>query len=138
MFADPATVAGLPQARVTVLLVDDDDLLRRLMGRLLQEAGYGVVEASDGAQALSLLAGDCGPIDIVITDVVMPGVDGRELGRRLADQYPALPVIYLSGHEAWHRGAPSASVPFLRKPFPPDALLAKVEETLRLRQGPVV
>jgi CheY-like chemotaxis protein len=78
-----------------VLIAEDEELVRELIARVLWAEGYRTLEARDGAEALHLahLAGQ--HLDLVITDVIMPTVDGRELGRRLAVTYPALPVLYI-------------------------------------------
>lgn len=115
-----------------VLVVDDEQSVRDIVCRALQGDGYRTLEAGHGAEALNLVeAGD--PIDLVITDVVMPGMDGRELGRRLAQSRPALPVLYISAYDVndiFRRGSPSSSAPFLQKPFPHDILLTHVEQLL--------
>jgi CheY-like chemotaxis protein len=69
-----------------------------------------------------------------VTDVVMPGMDGRELGRRLAQSRPTLPVLYMSAYDVndiFRRGSPRTSAPFLQKPFPPDLLITSVEQLLK-------
>jgi CheY-like chemotaxis protein len=120
-----------------VLVVDDEQSVRDLLCRALRDDGYRTLEAGHGAEALNLVeAGD--PIDLVITDVVMPGMDGRELGRRLAQSRPALPVLYISAYDVndiFRRGSPSSSAPFLQKPFPHDILLTHVEQLLKQTSG---
>lgn len=120
-----------------VLVVDDEQSVRDLVCRALREDGYRTLEAGHGAEALNLVeAGD--PIDLVITDVVMPGMDGRELGRRLAQRRPALPVLYISAYDVndiFRRGSPSSSAPFLQKPFPHHTLLTHVEQLLKQTSG---
>ena len=120
-----------------VLVVDDEKSVRDLLCRTLRDDGYRTLEAGHGGEALTLVeAGD--PIDLVITDVVMPGMDGRELGRRLAQSRPALPVLYISAYDVndiFRRGSPSSSAPFLQKPFPHDILLTHVEQLLKQTSG---
>ncbi|HEX7337858.1 MAG TPA: response regulator [Gemmatimonadales bacterium] len=120
-----------------VLVVDDEQSVRDLVCRALREDGYRTLEAGHGAEALNLVeTGD--PIDLVITDVVMPGMDGRELGRRLAQRRPALPVLYISAYDVndiFRRGSPSSSAPFLQKPFPHQTLLTHVEQLLKQTSG---
>ena len=120
-----------------VLVVDDEQSVRDLLCRALRDDGYRTLEAGHGAEALTLVeAGD--PIDLVITDVVMPGMDGRELGRRLAQSRPTLPVLYISAYDVndiFRRGSPSSSAPFLQKPFPHDILLTHVEQLLKQTSG---
>jgi CheY-like chemotaxis protein len=122
-----------PARPVTVLIAEDEELVRELIARVLWAEGYRTLEARDGAEALHLahLAGT--HLDLVITDVIMPTVDGRELGRRLAGTYPALPVLYISGYyqgDMFHRDGPGTTAPFLRKPFETEALLEKVRALL--------
>lgn len=122
-----------PARPVTVLIAEDEELVRELIARVLWAEGYRTLEARDGAEALHLahLAGQ--HLDLVITDVIMPTVDGRELGRRLAVTYPALPVLYISGYhqgDVFNRDGPGTTAPFLRKPFETEALLEKVRALL--------
>jgi two-component system, cell cycle sensor histidine kinase and response regulator CckA len=132
--AQPLT---LPEHRATVLIVEDDDSLRHLVARVLWEVGYRTVEARNAREALHLAELSTRFADLVITDVMMPEMDGRELGRRLAEKWPTLPVLYISAYDAqdiFHRGAPSRGAPFLQKPFAPEVLLAKVRELLGARR----
>jgi two-component system, cell cycle sensor histidine kinase and response regulator CckA len=117
-----------------VLVVDDEQGLRDLVCRTLRAEGYRTLEAAHGGEALELV--ELGPdtIDLVVTDVVMPGMDGRELGRRLARSRPTLPVLYMSAYDVndiFQRGSPRSSAPFLQKPFPRDGLINSVEQLLR-------
>jgi two-component system cell cycle sensor histidine kinase/response regulator CckA len=130
----PDPLSGPP---VTVLIVDDEDLLRHVICRALWSEGYRTLEARSGEDALHLvtLSPD---IDLVITDIVMSGIDGRELGRRLAAEHPDLPVLYISAYateDVFHRGAPDGAAPFLQKPFAPEALLDKVRELIVARRA---
>jgi two-component system, cell cycle sensor histidine kinase and response regulator CckA len=121
-----------------VLVVDDEQLVLALTARLLRGAGYTPVEAASARQALGLLARGDPPIDLVLTDVVMPETDGRALGALIAEQYPGLPVAYMSAYPAndvFHRGAPAPNAAFLSKPFSPEALLGLVEAALACRRG---
>jgi CheY-like chemotaxis protein len=124
--ADPYPV---PQQPITVLVAEDEDVARRLVSRLLEGEGYRILEARDGGQALRM-AHEASPIlNLVVTDIVMPGMDGWELGRRLAIDCPAVPVLYLSAYpraDIFHRGASSDDVPFLEKPFSSDLFLETV------------
>jgi CheY-like chemotaxis protein len=117
-----------------ILVVDDEQGLRDLVCRTLRAEGYRTLEAAHGGEALELVESGPDTIDLVITDVVMPGMDGRELGRRLARSRPTLPVLYMSAYEVndiFRRGSPRTSAPFLQKPFPRDGLLNSVEQLLR-------
>ena len=119
-----------------VLVVDDEPGLRDLVCRTLQAEGFSTLEASDGAEALALMEKAKPPVDIVVTDVVMPGVDGRELGRRLAQRWPDLPILYISAYDVndiFRRGSPRDSAPFLQKPFPLDGLVTVVRGLLSAR-----
>ena len=81
-----------------VLLVEDETAVREMASRVLQEYGYAVIEASDGREALGLLEQSDGRIRLLVTDVVMPGMNGRELARRAQALSPGLPVLYMSGY----------------------------------------
>lgn len=116
-----------------VLVVDDEQGLRDLLCRALRSGGYRTLEAGHGAEALELVENGSDRVDLVITDVVMPGMDGRELGRRLGQSRPNLPILYISAYEVndiFRRGSPSTSALFLQKPFPPETLLSQVEQIL--------
>jgi two-component system cell cycle sensor histidine kinase/response regulator CckA len=122
----------------TVLLVEDEPAVRHMTSRVLQEYGYGVVEASGGHQALGELERGGGKIDLLITDVILPGMDGPELARRAAELQPELPVLFVSGYtddEIIRRGLLQAGQPFLQKPFTPEALAAEVAELLKARSA---
>ena len=125
------TGSGAPHL---VLVVDDEQGLRDLVCRTLRAEGYRTLEAAHGGEALEMV--ETGPerIDLVVTDVVMPGMDGRELGRRLARIRPTLPILYMSAYEVndiFQRGSPRGSAPFLQKPFPRDGLINSVQQLLR-------
>jgi CheY-like chemotaxis protein len=128
----PPKAKGREPLRV-VLVVDDEQEVRDLVCRTLRGEGYRTLEAGHGAEALKLVESAPDPVDLVITDVVMPGMDGRELGRRLAQSKPTLPVLYMSAYDVndiFRRGSPSTSAPFLQKPFPHATLLTRVEQLL--------
>jgi CheY-like chemotaxis protein len=128
----PPKAKGREPLRV-VLVVDDEQGVRDLVCRTLRGEGYRTLEARHGAEALKVVESAPDPVDLVITDVVMPGMDGRELGRRLAQSKPTLPVLYMSAYDVndiFRRGSPSTSAPFLQKPFPQDTLLTQVEQLL--------
>ena len=117
-----------------VLVVDDERWVRDLVCRTLRREGYRTLEAAHGGEALELVESGPETIDLVVTDVVMPEMDGRELGRRLAQSWPTLPVLYMSAYDVndiFSRGSPRSSAPFLQKPFPQDGLIHSVEELLR-------
>ena len=121
-----------------ILVVDDEPSVRRMLKRLLSEQGYAVVEAGDGSEALEIVIRDESGLDLVITDVKMPVMSGKELGRLLKVTLPGLPVLYISAYAA--DGAivpadPGSPAPFLRKPFEPDDLILKVSMMLRGRRS---
>jgi two-component system cell cycle sensor histidine kinase/response regulator CckA len=122
-----------PRGSETVLLAEDEDGVRTLIRQVLQAGGYTVLEARDGADALWLAGRHRGPVDLLITDVVMPGLDGRGLAERLSQRYAGLRVLYLSGYTddaVVRRGVSQEKVHFLQKPFSPAALARKVREVL--------
>src|SRR5216110_2815616 len=117
----------------TVLLVEDAAPVRTLARRSLEARGYTVLDAADGPSAIELSRRHSGVIDALVTDVVMPGMSGRELAERLAPTRPEMKVLYTSGYtdDAMVRqGVLSAGVAFLQKPFVPDTLARKVREVL--------
>ena len=117
----------------TVLLVEDEDAVRRLMAQVLQQNGYRVLEAADGEEALLLFGAHEPAIGLVLTDMVMPRMGGHELARRIRARRPGLPIICISGYtdEALHQtGALEPGMLFLQKPLLPDPLAAKVREAL--------
>ena len=124
-----APVAGTE----TVLLTEDDPLVRLLARTVLQRAGYVVLEAPGGKEALILAEDHSGPIHLLLTDVVMPEMSGRELMRRLAERRPAVKVLYVTGYSeeavAQH-GVLDPGTAFLPKPFTPEVLARKVREVL--------
>ncbi len=122
-----------PRGTETVLLVEDEEMVRRMTREVLEVAGYRVLEAASGFEALRVSAGHTGRLDLVLTDVVMPGMSGRELAERLAPVRPGMKVLYMSGHTddaIFHHGVTQAGTGFLQKPFTPDALERRVRELL--------
>jgi len=119
----------------TILLVDDEEGVRKLVHAVLRNGGYTVIEANNGSSALSAFEKNSHKIDLVVTDVVMPQMNGFELGERLAEKNPDLPVLYMSGYRDSPVGSPPGqpAKAFLNKPFAPDALLSKVREVLDAR-----
>jgi two-component system, cell cycle sensor histidine kinase and response regulator CckA len=123
----------------TILLVEDEDMLRGLIRELLEIKGYTVMEASQGVEALELFKSATVPVDLILTDVVMPHMSGSELVERLRKDHPALKVIFMSGYTgannaAIHKSLEMPGVAFLQKPFRLNALISQVEELL-LRPG---
>jgi CheY-like chemotaxis protein len=126
----------MTEPRRVVLVVDDEQGLRDLVCRTLQAEGYETLEAGHGAEALEVMESAAELVDLVVTDVVMPGMDGRELGRRLEQRWPDLPILYISAYDVndiFRRGSPRTSAPFLQKPFPLEGLITTVQGLLRSR-----
>jgi signal transduction histidine kinase/DNA-binding LacI/PurR family transcriptional regulator/ActR/RegA family two-component response regulator len=120
----------------TILVVEDDPGVRAVTRRFLEEHGYTVLEASHGLDALRLCQEHPAPIHLLITDVVMPNMSGRELVARLTSTRPNLPVLYVSGYTdsaMVRHGILEASISLLQKPFTADALARKVRELLDRR-----
>ena len=131
--AEPAPPPPLAGGSETLLLVEDEDLVRALAVRVLQSFGYTCHQAHNADDALRLLDEQETRVDLVITDVVMPGMSGRELGDRVARLRPGIPVLYTSGftdEEVIRRGMLEQGRPFLQKPFTPHELARAVRETL--------
>jgi DNA-binding NtrC family response regulator len=117
----------------TVLLVEDDAGVRLLTASILRRSGYRVLEARDGREAIRLWANDAVQVDLLLTDVVMPFVNGPELAAHLKERRPGLPVLYASGYTddvvAYH-GVNQDDTGFLQKPFTAARLIQKVRGTL--------
>jgi signal transduction histidine kinase/CheY-like chemotaxis protein len=128
---EPAPLS--PRGTETILVVEDEAAVRRMTARALAGHGYTILEAEQGAQALELLAGSAGPVDLVLTDVVMPVLNGRELGEQLAARCQGLRVLFMSGYtddDVIRRGLLRPGSPFIQKPFLPASLARKVREVL--------
>ncbi|MGH2706819.1 MAG: ATP-binding protein, partial [Actinomycetota bacterium] len=143
----PVTTEGAAPRRISqpvaqpgtgelVLVVEDEAPVRLMAKRALEEAGYQVVEAENGREALELLAGRDGKIDLLLTDVVMPGIGGRELAARVAEVVPGIPVLFTSGYtdgEILRRGLLEPGAAFIQKPFTPNAIVRMVRRQLEER-----
>lgn len=128
----PATSAA-HMGPATVLVVEDESSVLRLVRRLLESEGLLVLSAQDAEEALLLSEQHAGPIDLLLTDVVMPGITGLALAARVERQRPATRVLFMSGyaeHVTVQRDIIDAGRPFLQKPFAPDRLTARVREVL--------
>ncbi len=124
----------------TILLVEDETHLRRLARQYLETQGYTVLEAEDGAAALQIVDGYRGTIDLLLTDVVMPGMNGRELATNIAKLLPDVRVLYMSGYSenaVGHDGTLDAGVNLLQKPFSLPALRDRVREVLDSERNPL-
>jgi two-component system, cell cycle sensor histidine kinase and response regulator CckA len=129
----PLTPPVSPRGQERILIVEDEGAVRRMAGRALTAQGYSVLEAEHGADALEVLARADGPVDLVLTDVVMPILNGRELAERLAAERPQLRILFMSGYtddDVVRRGLLDPGAPFLQKPFVPADLARKVREVL--------
>lgn len=119
----------------TILLVEDEDMLRGLIRELLELKGYVVLEASQGVEALGLIQDQKHKVDLILTDVVMPHMSGSELVERLRKEHPYLKVIFMSGYTgannaSIHKSLEMPGVAFLQKPFRLNNLVGQVEELL--------
>jgi CheY-like chemotaxis protein len=130
-----ATSGSSPRGSETVLLVEDEAAVRALARATLVRHGYHVLEAHDGSDALTLAERHRGPIDLLLTDVVMPGMSGRELVSRLTPLRPTMRVVYMSGYSddaIAHHGVLDPGTAFFQKPFTPRALAQMVRDVLDL------
>ncbi|MDB4951177.1 MAG: hypothetical protein JWM27_3826 [Gemmatimonadetes bacterium] len=122
-----------PRARATVLLVEDEAAVRSLIRRILDRAGYDVLEAAGPAEARRTFASAAPPVELLLTDVVMPGGSGRELADDLCAAHPELRVLFMSGYTddaLFHHGMAGGAANFIEKPFDPEGLVRKVGEVL--------
>jgi two-component system, cell cycle sensor histidine kinase and response regulator CckA len=116
-----------------ILVVEDEDSVRRVIVGILRRGGYEVHQVPSASCALELVDQRAGKIDLLLTDVVMPGTSGTELARTLSARLPALRVLCMSGyteHAVFSGGILKANFAFIQKPILPDALLRKVREVL--------
>ncbi len=133
----PTRARPRPRGSETILVADDDDGVRRLVHAVLATNGYMVVEASDGREALAVYQSDPDKFDLVLTDVVMPHLNGFELGERISGITPERRILYMSGFRDTPIAVETVEPPrnFLHKPFTPDLLLSRVREILDSRAG---
>ncbi|HSM61667.1 MAG TPA: response regulator [Longimicrobiales bacterium] len=124
---------GTAKRGETVLVVDDDPAVLQVASKVLTRGGYRVIEAESGAQALRLVEESEGTVDLLLTDVVMPGMGGREVSEAIAQRHPGVRVLFMSAYtedEVILQGVRVAEVNFISKPFTVDGLRAKVREVL--------
>ncbi len=127
-----------PSRSATILLVEDDESVRLMTQEILAEAGYTTLVVATPQDALSIFASPDQPFDLLITDVIMPGMNGRELTRKLAELHPKIPVLFMSGYPAdiiTQKGVLDTGVHFLQKPFDQHTLLSKIHGLLSLTPG---
>jgi CheY-like chemotaxis protein len=130
---------GAPESKgvagETVLVVDDDPAVLQVALKVLRRGGYNALQASGGLEALRMMEEAGGKVDLLLTDVVMPGMNGRVLSETLSARYPRLRVLFMSGYtedDVILKGVRVAEVNFISKPFTIDGLRAKVREVLDL------
>ena len=119
-----------------VLVAEDEEMVRTIMARTLRDCGYAVLEAGTGVEALGMVDAHRGRISLIVADVVMPGLGGREMAARLADRWPDIPVLFTSGYtglDVVRRGLLDEGNEFLQKPLEPEALARKVREMVDAR-----
>ncbi|MFM8550934.1 MAG: response regulator, partial [Nitrospiraceae bacterium] len=129
----PPAPSSLPHRPATILLVEDEASIRTLARTVLEEQGHIVLEASTAAEDLSLSAQHQFPVHLLLTDVVMPGMDGYELAARLSPLRPDMKILFTSGYTGRFTTQANAVPPgafFLPKPFMPETLEQKVREAL--------
>jgi response regulator RpfG family c-di-GMP phosphodiesterase len=122
-----------PRGTETILLVEDEEVVRGLTRKILMQVGYNVLDAKGGDEAIRLCHAHPGPIDLLLTDVVMPEISGKEVADRLLELRPSIRVLYMSGYtdEAIvQHGVLDANVKFIQKPFTWVGLTRKVREVL--------
>jgi len=130
--------ARVTKGTETILLVEDEEMLRKLARQTLKGHGYEIVEASNGNEAIALSAQHEGAIHLLLTDVIMPGMNGRELATRMLQTRPSLRVLFMSGYTddaIVHQGVLDESANFIQKPFAPDELAGRVREVLEQEES---
>jgi two-component system cell cycle sensor histidine kinase/response regulator CckA len=114
-----------------VLIAEDEPMVRGIMARTLRDSGYSVLEAADGTEALEILEARGGDVSLIVADVVMPGLGGREMAARLAERWPRVAVLFTSGYtglDVVRRGLMEEGREFIQKPLAPEALIRKVRQ----------
>jgi CheY-like chemotaxis protein len=128
-----ATKLAIPAGTETVLVVEDEEPVRNLLRRVLEGAGYTVLAAANGEEALRVLSGGRAP-DLLVTDVVLPGRTGPDIARDVRQRLPNVAVLYISGYTERTAGnAAAIDAPLLSKPFTPEVLARRVREVLDAR-----
>ncbi len=133
----PVSVTDNLHGGEVILLAEDEIGVRVHSARVLRRAGYTVLDAPDGAGALALAQGWSGPIDLLITDMIMPGMGGRSLAERVTERYPSIAILFMSGYtddDVVRQGGVGAPA-FLQKPYTPSSLARKVREVLEASQA---
>jgi len=115
----------------TILVVEDEAMVRSIMARTLRDCGYSVLEAFHGKEALALLEAERGEVSLLVVDLVMPEMGGRELAARVAERWPEIPILFISGYtgvDVVRRGLLEEGREFLQKPLAPEELARKVRQ----------
>jgi DNA-binding NtrC family response regulator len=136
--AEKVRAAPRPAPRVdgqgrTILVVDNEEAVRTIVGHMLRKRGYRIREAAGGDDAEAIVAEGEAAVDLLLTDMLMPGMTGKELAKRVRAKRPGLPAIYMSGyagHDASPLGLWDEDVPILQKPFTADQLLRAIGDAL--------
>jgi CheY-like chemotaxis protein len=132
--SEPLVSPMAPQGNgEAILVVEDEQVVRSLVLRILEAYGYRVYQAPTGVAALEFLSKPGTEVDLVVSDIVMPRMSGRELGEKLKERFPGLPILFMSGYsgnEIKQRGLIEDGAPFLQKPITPDALAIAVRTEL--------
>jgi PAS domain S-box-containing protein len=132
----PQLAAPSGRADEVILVAEDEPMVRDIMARTLRDCGYGVLEAADGRQALDLVESQRGRVSLIVADVVMPDMGGREMASRLSQRWPDMPVLFTSGYtglDVVRRGLLEEGREFLQKPLAPEELARKVREMVDAR-----
>lgn len=127
----PPTRAPSGKPEEVVLVAEDEPMVRKIVARTLRDCGYSVLEAGDGSEALQLLEAANGQVSLIVADVVMPDMGGREMADRVAQQWPRVPVLFTSGYtglDVVRRGLLEEGREFVQKPLEPETLARKVRE----------
>ena len=130
---EKAEVKGIPRGSETILVVEDEEEVLKLTVQILRGQGYAVLEAPHGDDALLVCEQHEGPIHLMVTDVVMPNMSGRELAKRLKAFHPEMKVLYMSGYTdnaIVHHGVLEKGMNYIQKPFTIEGLARKVREVL--------
>jgi two-component system cell cycle sensor histidine kinase/response regulator CckA len=131
--APPPLESADQRGTETILLVEDEPALRALTKRILSSAGYTVLDAESGDEALALLAAHDGPVHLVLTDVVMPGMNGRDVATHVAALRPGIRILFASGYTddtIFRHGVLDDGSRFISKPYAPGELRRKIREAL--------
>jgi signal transduction histidine kinase/ActR/RegA family two-component response regulator len=133
----PASAAVSGRGTGTILLVEDEESLRVLTRNVLEQNGYAVLEAGNGAEAVEVAQAAGRRIDVLLTDMVMPGMNGRAVAERVSRLYPEIKVVYMSGYTGFStRESASFNAVIIAKPFTRDVLLQKMREAFEFEQKP--